>query len=124
MLAPQTPRVPAINDRLIHKEHKSVFALTRGSILFFGNSEEDIRKCLEVKRKRTGSLKENSGFNELRPENPGLAFGYFPEAGMAKLAELAGVTFALEATEDADSRSVIAGIVPWVLAAAAPIDST
>lgn len=44
-----------------------------------------------------------------------LAFGYVSADGIAQLSNLAGVSTALEATEDEDGRSFIARVLPQVL---------
>ena len=80
--------------------------LSEGSQIFFGNDESAIEKCLAVKRGEADSLLKNEDFRRAYAANAEnkLAFGYVSTEGVAQIANLAGVSSAIEATEEADGQ--------------------
>lgn len=96
-------------------DERKMFAFVQASQIFFGNDESAIEKCLVVKRGEADNLLKNESFARLdRAENT-LAFGYISPEGVAQIANLAGISTAINATEDEDGRSFIARVLPQIL---------
>ncbi len=106
---------------------RKLFAAVSHSIIYVGNDESLLDKCLAVKRGEAESLLKNENLTRAREamkssytknaasaENP-LAFGYITPEGIAQIANLAGVSLAIGATENDDARSFIASALPQVL---------
>ncbi len=92
---------------------RKVFAFVENSLIFFGNDESAIEKCLSVKRGEADSFAKNGKSFE-NVENT-LAFGYVSGDGIAQIANIVGVSTAIEATEGEEERSFIAKVLPEVL---------
>lgn len=96
---------------------RKMFAFVQSSQIFFGNDESAIEKCLAVKRGEADSLLKNENLARAysaKAENA-LAFGFVSSDGVAQIANLAGVSTAIKATEDDDGRSFIARVLPQIL---------
>lgn len=97
---------------------RKLFSVVSGSVIYAGNDETLLDKCLAVKRKEAENLLKNENLARAREgaatEN-NLAFGYVSTEGAAQIANLAGVSTAIEATEEDAARSFIAGILPQIL---------
>ncbi|MGI8639313.1 MAG: hypothetical protein ACR2MG_05100 [Pyrinomonadaceae bacterium] len=99
------------------KDGRKVFAFVQNSRIYFGNDDTAIEKCLAVRRGEIESLLKNENLSRAflsKPEN-NLAFGYISPEGVAQIANLAGVSVAVEATESGDGRSFIARVLPQIL---------
>ncbi len=95
---------------------RKMFAFVQSSQIFFGNDEAAIEKCLTVKRGEADSLLKNENLARARKNaDNALAFGYISTDGVANIANLAGVSTAIKATEDDDARSFIARVLPQIL---------
>ncbi len=95
---------------------RKMFAFVQSSQIFFGNDESAIEKCLAVKRGEADSLLKNENLARARKNAAdALAFGYISTDGVAQIANLAGVSTAIRATEDDDGRSFIARVLPQIL---------
>ena len=94
---------------------RKMFAFVQSSQIFFGNNESAIEKCLAVKRGEAESLLKNESFARFAKAENALAFGYISPDGVAQIANLAGISTAINATEDDDGRSFIARVLPQVL---------
>ncbi len=93
---------------------RKTFAYIQNSLIYFGNDWSAIEKCLAVKKGEAESLAKNDVLTRGYSEN-NLAFGYISSAGIAQIANFAGVSLAVETTEESDGRSFIARIVPQIL---------
>jgi hypothetical protein len=95
------------------QDGRKVFAFVAGSRIFFSNDAGGIEKCLAVSRGEAESLAK-SGKNFERSENA-LAVGFVSSDGVAQISNFAGISTALEATEDDEGRSFIARVLPQIL---------
>ncbi|MDQ3714270.1 MAG: hypothetical protein M3388_18925, partial [Acidobacteriota bacterium] len=95
-------------------DERKTFAYVQNSLIYFGNDWSAIEKCLGVKKGEAESLAKNDALKRDYSEN-NLAFGYISSAGIAEIANLAGVSLAVETTEESGGRSFIAQIVPQIL---------
>ncbi len=92
---------------------RKLYAFVQNSRIFFGNDESAIEKCLVVGRGEADSLaKTGKNFENAKDA---LAFGYVSGEGIAQIANLIGVSTAIEATDEDGGRSFIAGILPPLL---------
>ncbi len=98
-------------------DQRQMFAYVEGSQIFFGNDESAIEKCLAVKRGESDNLLKNESFAKIYSANGAnsLAFGYISPDGIAQISNLAGISTAIQATEDDDGRSFIARVLPQIL---------
>ncbi len=96
------------------EDSRRVFAFVQDGLIYFGNDADAIEKCLAVKKGTGESLAQNESFARAYTEN-NLAFGYVSSEGVKQIAALAGVSVAVNASEEADERSFIARILPQIL---------
>ncbi len=92
------------------KDNRKMFAFVENSRIYFGNDETVIEKCLAASRGETENLLK-SGREFPKAENT-LANGFISAAGIKQIASIAGVSTAMDATEDESGRSLIARLVP------------
>ncbi len=92
---------------------RKAFALVDGSVIYFGNDETAIDKCLAVKRGETDSI--NTTGKVPTPSTETLASGYVSTDGIAQIANIIGLKYASETSEDSGVQSAIAGILPELL---------
>jgi hypothetical protein len=92
---------------------RKVFAYVENSLIFFGNDETSIEKCLSVKRGEADSFAKNGKSFEKAENN--LAFGYVSGDGVSQIANIVGVSTAIDATEGDEERSFIAKVLPEIL---------
>lgn len=99
------------------QDKRKVFAFVRNSEIFFGNDETSIEKCLAVKRGEADNILKNEAFNRAYSQNAenNLAFGYVSVEGIAQIANLTGISVAVDATENEDGKSFIARVLPPIL---------
>lgn len=95
-------------------DNRRVFAFAENGLIYFGNDAETIEKCLAVKKGAAESLAQNESFSRAYSGN-NLAFGYVSKEGITEIAALAGVSIAVNATEESDERSFIARVLPQIL---------
>ncbi|HLM59861.1 MAG TPA: hypothetical protein VK308_03555 [Pyrinomonadaceae bacterium] len=93
---------------------RKVFAFVKDSLIYFGNDAATIEKCPAVKKGETESLLKNEFLTRVYSEN-NLAFGYVSLEGIKQIAELAGVSAAVETTDESSGRSFIARVLRQVL---------
>ena len=96
---------------------RSVYAYVEGSQIFFGNDETAIEKCLTVKRGEAENLLKSENLTKaisVKTEKD-IAFGYIAPEGIAQIANIIGVSTAIETTEEEGGRSFIAGVLPEIL---------
>ena len=94
------------------RDGRAAFALVDGSVIYFGNDASAIDKCLAVKRGESDSIVKTG---RLPKDGRPLAFGFVSTDGVAQLASLIGVSFAMKAGEESEVRSFIAGVLPVLL---------
>ncbi len=92
---------------------RKAYALVIDSLIYFGNDESAIDKCLATKRGETDSIIKIGKIHPADPQT--LASGYVSTDGIAQIANIVGLKFASEASEDSEVQSAIAGIVPQLL---------
>lgn len=92
---------------------RKAYALVIDSLIYFGNDETSIDKCLAVRRGEADSIFKTG---KIQPADPQiLASGYVSTDGVAQIANIVGLKFASEAVEESEIQSAIARIVPNVL---------
>ncbi len=99
------------------KDGRKVFAFAEKSRIYFSNDENSIEKCLTAGRDETESLLKDENLSRsfsLKPVNS-LAFGYVSPEGVAQIANLTGISAAINAAESDDGRSFIARALPQIL---------
>lgn len=95
------------------QDGRKAFALVQGSLIYFGNDETAIEKCLAVKRGETESIAKNS---KLPPSTGSeLATGYISPDGTAQIANLAGISMAMRTGEEEEVKSFVARVLPELL---------
>ena len=90
---------------------RKAFALQQGSLVYFGNDESAIERCLAVKRGEVESIAKNQKITE----GDRLAFAYISPEGVGQLANVLGVTLAMGASEAEEVKSFVAGVLPEIL---------
>jgi hypothetical protein len=98
------------------KDSRKVFAFVKDSKIFFSNDSTALEKSLAVSRGEADSLVKNESLSRMRETaKQALAFGYVSADGIAQISNLAGVSTALDATDDDEGRSFIARVLPQIL---------
>lgn len=92
---------------------RKAYALVIDSLIYFGNDETSIDKCLAVRRGETDSIITTG---KIQPaDRQTLASGYVSTDGIDQIANIIGLKFASETSEDSEIQSAIAGILPKLL---------
>ncbi len=97
---------------------RKLFSAVSHSVIYVGNDESVLDKCLAVGRGAAESLLKNENVARARENAKNenlLAFGYAAPEAVAQIANLAGVSAAIEATEEDAGRSFIVRILPQIL---------
>jgi hypothetical protein len=99
------------------KEERKSFAFVRDSQIFFGNDATAIEKCLAAKRNEADNLTKSESFVRAYAANNEnlIVFGYVSPEGIAQIANVAGISTAIEATEENAGRSFIAQVLPQIV---------
>ncbi len=95
------------------KDGRKAYAFVIGSIIYFGNDETAIEKCLAVKRGEADSIAKTGKVQSASQET--LASGYVSTDGIAQIANIAGLKVASQTGEDSEVQSAIAGILPQLI---------
>ncbi|MEQ1922822.1 MAG: hypothetical protein ABL952_09975 [Pyrinomonadaceae bacterium] len=95
------------------QDGRKAYALVIDSIIYFGNDESAIDKCLAVKRGEADSVAKAGKVKPASQES--LASGYVSTDGVAQIANLVGLQFASQASEESEVQSAIAGILPQLI---------
>lgn len=90
---------------------QKAYALVSGSLIYFGNDESAIEKCLAVKRGEADSIAKNPKIGD----GDRLALGYISAEGVAQIANIAGISLAMQTSEEGEVKSFIARVLPEVL---------
>lgn len=93
------------------QDGRKAYALVQGSVIFFGNDETAIEKCLAVKRGEADSIAKNPKVTD----GERLAFGYVSPDGVAQIANIAGISLAMNASEESEVKSFVARVLPEML---------
>ncbi len=95
------------------RDGRKAFALVIDSLIYFGNDETAIEKCVAVKKGEADSIAKTGKLpNRV---NGSLASGYVSTDGVAQVAALAGLTFATSSSDDEEVQSAVAGILPRLI---------
>ena len=92
---------------------RKAYALVIDSLIYFGNDESAIDKCLAVKRGEADSIAKAGKVKSASQET--LASGYVSTDGVAQIANIVGLQFASQASEESEVQSAIAGILPQLI---------
>ncbi|MBC7901757.1 MAG: hypothetical protein H7070_17090 [Saprospiraceae bacterium] len=93
------------------QDGRKAYALVQGSVIFFGNDESAIEKCLAAKRGESDSIAKNPKVTT----GDRLAFGYVSNDGIAQIANLAGIHLAMASSEEGEVKSFVARVLPEIL---------
>lgn len=97
---------------------RKIFSAVSDGIIYAGNDESLLEKCLSVKRGETESLIKNEkfvqAFDDKNAENL-LVFGYVSPEGVKQFADVVGVSAAVKAGDGEEERGLIARILPRIL---------
>lgn len=95
---------------------RKLFSAVSKSVIYVGNDETVLDKCLDVQRGEAENLLKNENLaRERSGDEKWLSFGYISPEGVAQISNLAGVSVAVESSEADIVRSFIAKILPGVL---------
>jgi hypothetical protein len=92
------------------QDGRKAYAVLQGSLLFFGNDESSIEKCLAVKR---GEAESIATANKVA-DGEHLAFGYVSPEGVAQIANIAGLSVGNTASEEAAVKNFVQGVLPEI----------
>ena len=92
---------------------RKAYALVIDSIIYFGNDESAIDKFLAVKRGEADGVAKAGKVKPASQET--LASGYVSTDGVAQIANIVGLQFASQASEESEVQSAIAGILPQLI---------
>lgn len=93
------------------EDGRKAYALVIGSLLFFGNDDSAIEKCVAVRKGEVESIAKNAKLTA----GERLAFGYVAPDGVAQLANIAGISLAKRSSEDSEIQSFVARVLPELL---------
>ena len=100
-------------------DNRKLFAAVNKSLIYLGNDESAIEKCLATARGETENLTKNESLARAleRAGNAGnqIAFGYVSPESVPQIANLASVFVALRMSEDEDARGFTAQVLPQIL---------
>jgi len=90
---------------------RKAYGLVIGSVIFFGNDETAIEKCVAVRKGETESIAMSGKL----PGGDYLASGYVGPDGVAQIANIGSIQLAVGAGEEEDVRGFIARVLPEVV---------
>ena len=93
------------------QDGRKAYGLVVGSLIFFGNDESAIEKCIDVRKGEADSIAKNTKL----PSGDFLSSGYVSPDGVAQLSNIVGVQLALGAGEEEEVKSFIARVLPEIL---------
>lgn len=92
---------------------RRAYALVIESLIYFGNDDSAIEKCLAVRRGEADHLAKT---NKIEPaDSKSLASGYISTDGVGQIAALIGVKFASESKEDSELQTAIVDVLPQLI---------
>jgi len=95
------------------KDGRKAFAFVQNSLIFFGNDESAIEKCLAVERGEGDNILKARNFAD--DAGNVLASGFLSTDGVSQIANLIGVSTAMSAGENEDVKGFIAQVIPPIL---------
>lgn len=95
------------------KDGRKAFAFVQNSLIFFGNDESAIEKCLAVERGERDSILKTRNFTE--DAETVLASGFISTDGVSQIANIIGVSTAMSAGENEDVKGFMAQVIPPIL---------
>lgn len=95
------------------KDGRRAFALVIDSLIYFGNDETTIDKCVAVRRGEADSIAKSGKLPQSVTNS--LASGYVSTDGVAQIAALAGMSFASQSSDDEEVQSAVAGLLPQLI---------
>jgi hypothetical protein len=101
------------------KGDKKIVAAISDSVAYVGNDDAAVQACLAVRRGERASLANDPELSMMRRRvhaDDALGFGYAPQAGTPKLAQLAMIALAGRAASDEKVQRALAAVVPQLAA--------
>ncbi len=83
------------------------------SLIYFGNDESIIDKCMAVRRGEADSIAKTGKVAATDPNS--LASGYVSTDGVAQLGNIAGLRFGSDLSDESEVQSAIAGLLPRLI---------
>lgn len=93
------------------QDGRKAYGLVIGSVIFFGNDETAIEKCVAVRKGEAESIAKNSKL----PNGDFLASGYVSPDGVGQIANIATIQLAVGAGDGEEVRGFIARVLPEIL---------
>ena len=90
---------------------RKAYGLVQGSVVYFGNDESSIEKCLAAKRGDVESIAKNPKITN----GDRLAFGYVSPDGVAQIANIVGLSLAKQSSEEGEVQGFVARVLPEIL---------
>jgi hypothetical protein len=90
---------------------RKAYGLVIGSLIFFGNDETAIEKCVSVRKGEGDSIAKNSKLQS----GEFLASGYISQDGVAQIASIGSIQLAVGAGEEEEVRGFVARVFPEVI---------
>lgn len=97
------------------KGDKKIVAAVADSVAYLGNDDAAVQACLAVRRGERASLANDPDLALMQKRaraDDALGFGYVPQAGAPKLAQLGVLALVGRAASDAKAQSALAVVVP------------
>ncbi len=93
------------------QDGRKAYGLVIGSLIYFGNDESSIERCLAIGRGEEESIAKNPKITN----GERLAFGYVSPDGIAQISNIIGISLAKQSSEEGDVQSFIARVLPELL---------
>jgi len=95
------------------EDGRKAYALVIDSLIYFGNDESSIEKCLATRRGEADSIVKTGKVASTDAKT--LASGYVSTDGIAQIANILGLMVAAVSSADAELRGVIVTVIPQEL---------
>ncbi len=95
------------------KDGRKAYALVRGSVIFFGNDESSIDKCVSVANGEAESVAGTAAASRFLDNS--LASGFVSTDGIAQIGNVAGISLAKLSSEEGEVQSFIARVLPQLI---------
>jgi hypothetical protein len=93
------------------QDGRKAYGLVIGSLIFFGNDESAIEKCVAVRKGEGESFAKVGKI----PAGDHLASGYVSPEGVGQISNIAAVQLAIGSGEEEESRRFIAAVLPEIV---------
>lgn len=90
---------------------RKAYGYVTGSLIFFGNDEGAIEKCIAIRKGEGESIAKNADL----PSGDFLATGIMSKDGIGQFANIAGIQLAIGAGEEEEVRAFIARVLPEIV---------